>query len=231
MHFATAIVLAAGSRRSASSRSGCRNSTTIALPIMSDVVSWPAMNSSMTFEMISSSLRIAPSSSTFTSKVAGLRAPLLDYGAEIAFYVSAALLATASAVSSSGSEIKCGDQTARRSAEVSVMRGRHEREWISPQIVETRRAAPFDQRMVLSQQQHNWLCGTGATGDGPMSNCVEGELGPVACLRIEGARIAVSSVKMQIFDRNLFRVAGIEPEGMKILVKRARCIFARISTL
>jgi microcystin degradation protein MlrC len=61
--------------------------------------------------------------------------------------------------------------------------------------------------------------------DGPMLNGMEGELGPVACLRIEGVRIAVSSVKMQIFDRNLFRVAGIEPEQMKILVNKSSVHF------
>lgn len=61
--------------------------------------------------------------------------------------------------------------------------------------------------------------------DGPMLNGMEGELGPVACLRIEGVRIAVSSVKMQIFDRNLFRVAGIEPERMKILVNKSSVHF------
>jgi len=57
--------------------------------------------------------------------------------------------------------------------------------------------------------------------DGPMMNGMWTEIGPVACLRIEGVRIAVSSVKMQIFDRNLYRVAGIEPERMKILVNKS----------
>ena len=57
--------------------------------------------------------------------------------------------------------------------------------------------------------------------DGPMMNGMWTEIGPVACLRIEGVRIAVSSVKMQIFDRNLYRAAGIEPERMKILVNKS----------
>jgi microcystin degradation protein MlrC len=61
--------------------------------------------------------------------------------------------------------------------------------------------------------------------DGPMLNGMTGELGPVACLRIDGVRIAVSSVKMQIFDRNLYRVAGIEPEQMKILVNKSSVHF------
>jgi microcystin degradation protein MlrC len=61
--------------------------------------------------------------------------------------------------------------------------------------------------------------------DGPMLHGMQGELGPVACLRVEGVRIAVSSIKMQIFDRNLFRVAGIEPERMKILVNKSSVHF------
>nr|WP_205965293.1 M81 family metallopeptidase [Paraburkholderia flava] len=61
--------------------------------------------------------------------------------------------------------------------------------------------------------------------DGPMLNGMQGGLGLVACLRIEGVRIAVSSVKMQMFDRNLFRVAGIEPERMKILVVKSSVHF------
>ncbi|AFT88435.1 M81 family metallopeptidase [Paraburkholderia phenoliruptrix] len=61
--------------------------------------------------------------------------------------------------------------------------------------------------------------------DGPMLNGMQGELGPTACLRIEGVRIAVSTVKMQVFDRNLFRVAGIEPEQMKILVNKSSVHF------
>ncbi|KIG01642.1 M81 family metallopeptidase [Caballeronia concitans] len=61
--------------------------------------------------------------------------------------------------------------------------------------------------------------------DGPMLNGMHGELGTTACLRIEGVRIAVSSIKMQVFDRNLFRVAGIEPERMKILVNKSSVHF------
>ncbi|CAD6552840.1 hypothetical protein LMG27952_05333 [Paraburkholderia hiiakae] len=57
--------------------------------------------------------------------------------------------------------------------------------------------------------------------DGPMMNGMWTEIGPVACLRIDGVRIAVSSVKMQIFDRNLYRAAGIDPERMKILVNKS----------
>ncbi|MEI5996652.1 M81 family metallopeptidase [Paraburkholderia bengalensis] len=61
--------------------------------------------------------------------------------------------------------------------------------------------------------------------DGPMMNGMQGDLGPVACLRIDGVRIVVSTIKMQIFERNFFRVAGIEPEQMKILVVKSSVHF------
>lgn len=61
--------------------------------------------------------------------------------------------------------------------------------------------------------------------DGPMKNGLWTDLGPVAGLEIEGVKIAVSSTKSQMLDRNLFRVAGIEPEKMKILVNKSSVHF------
>lgn len=61
--------------------------------------------------------------------------------------------------------------------------------------------------------------------DGPMMHGMEVELGPVACLRIGGVLLAVSSTKAQMLDRNLYRVAGIEPERMKILVNKSSVHF------
>jgi microcystin degradation protein MlrC len=61
--------------------------------------------------------------------------------------------------------------------------------------------------------------------DGPMMHGMQVELGPVACLRIGGVFVAVSSTKAQMLDRNLFRVAGIEPERMKILVNKSSVHF------
>jgi microcystin degradation protein MlrC len=61
--------------------------------------------------------------------------------------------------------------------------------------------------------------------DGPMMNGMQGDLGPTACLRVEGVRIVVSTVKMQIFERNFFRVAGIEPAQMKLLVVKSSVHF------
>lgn len=60
---------------------------------------------------------------------------------------------------------------------------------------------------------------------GPMLNGVKVELGPVACLRIDDVRVIVSSVKSQMLDRNLYRVAGIQPEAMKILVNKSSVHF------
>ncbi|KVD42734.1 M81 family metallopeptidase [Burkholderia ubonensis] len=61
--------------------------------------------------------------------------------------------------------------------------------------------------------------------DGPMMNGMQAELGPVACLRFGGVFIAVSSAKVQMLDRNLYRVAGIQPEDMKILVNKSSVHF------
>jgi len=61
--------------------------------------------------------------------------------------------------------------------------------------------------------------------DGPMMHGMQVELGPVACLAIGGVRVAVSSTKAQMLDRNLYRVAGIEPEAMKILVNKSSVHF------
>jgi microcystin degradation protein MlrC len=61
--------------------------------------------------------------------------------------------------------------------------------------------------------------------DGPMMHGMQVNLGPVACLKIGGVRIAVSSTKAQMLDRNLYRVAGIEPEQMKILVNKSSVHF------
>ncbi|XPG48606.1 diaminopropionate ammonia-lyase [Variovorax sp. KK3] len=60
---------------------------------------------------------------------------------------------------------------------------------------------------------------------GAMMNGKQCELGPMACLKIGGVRIAVSSVKAQMLDRNMYRAVGIEPESMKILVNKSSVHF------
>ena len=60
---------------------------------------------------------------------------------------------------------------------------------------------------------------------GPMMHGKEADLGPMARLRIDGVRIAVSSAKAQLLDRNMYRTVGIEPEKMKILVNKSSVHF------
>lgn len=50
-------------------------------------------------------------------------------------------------------------------------------------------------------------------------------LGPSACLRVGGVRVAVASQKVQMADRGLFRYLGIEPERQAILVNKSSVHF------
>ncbi|QET06641.1 M81 family metallopeptidase [Cupriavidus pauculus] len=64
--------------------------------------------------------------------------------------------------------------------------------------------------------------------EGPMMTGSRVDVGPTACLRIGGAggiSVVVSSAKTSMNDRNLFRMAGIEPERMKILVNKSSVHF------
>lgn len=61
--------------------------------------------------------------------------------------------------------------------------------------------------------------------DGPMFNGATAKLGLVAGLRHGSVHVAVGSIKAQMLDRNLFRVAGIEPENMRILVNKSSVHF------
>ena len=56
---------------------------------------------------------------------------------------------------------------------------------------------------------------------GPMMTGVTVRLGACACLEIDGVLVAVSSGKKQMLDRELFRLVGITPEAMKILVVKS----------
>jgi microcystin degradation protein MlrC len=56
---------------------------------------------------------------------------------------------------------------------------------------------------------------------GPMMTGVTVHLGPTVCLEIEGILIVVTSGKKQMLDRQLFRMVGIEPEAMKIIVVKS----------
>ena len=56
---------------------------------------------------------------------------------------------------------------------------------------------------------------------GPMMTGVTVHLGPTVCLEVEGILIVVTSGKKQMLDRQLFRMVGIEPEAMKIIVVKS----------
>ncbi len=56
---------------------------------------------------------------------------------------------------------------------------------------------------------------------GPMMTGLTVELGPCACVEIEGVLVVVASGKKQLLDRELFRFVGIAPEAMKILVVKS----------
>jgi len=69
------------------------------------------------------------------------------------------------------------------------------------------------------------LCDGKFVYGGPMMNGKQADLGPMACLRIDGVRVAVSSAKAQLLDRNMYRTVGIAPEEMKILVNKSSVHF------
>ena len=56
---------------------------------------------------------------------------------------------------------------------------------------------------------------------GPMMTGSTIQMGPSACLEIDGILVAVASGKMQMLDRELFRTVGIQPERMKVIVVKS----------
>ena len=56
---------------------------------------------------------------------------------------------------------------------------------------------------------------------GPMMTGLTVHLGPCACLEIDGVLVAVASGKKQMLDRELFRMVGITPEAMKLIVVKS----------
>lgn len=69
------------------------------------------------------------------------------------------------------------------------------------------------------------LCDGYCRFDGPMMHGMEVNVGPSACLRIGGVLIALASRKSQMLDRNLYRMVGIDPESMSILVNKSSVHF------
>lgn len=56
---------------------------------------------------------------------------------------------------------------------------------------------------------------------GPMMRGLSVNLGPSACLEIEGVRVAVVSGKKQLLDRELLRMVGITAEQMRLIVVKS----------
>jgi len=60
-----------------------------------------------------------------------------------------------------------------------------------------------------------------ATFKGPKMTGFEAQLGATACLEIDGVLIVVASGRIGTQDRELFRMVGIEPEAMKVIVVKS----------
>lgn len=63
------------------------------------------------------------------------------------------------------------------------------------------------------------------TATGPYYGGAAMNLGPSTCLAIGGVRIVVSTYKAQMADREMYRMAGIEPEAQAILVNKSSVHF------
>lgn len=57
--------------------------------------------------------------------------------------------------------------------------------------------------------------------EGPMFTGLPGSTGESACLRVQGLDIMIVSDRMQMLDRNIFRVVGIEPIEKSLLAVKS----------
>lgn len=60
---------------------------------------------------------------------------------------------------------------------------------------------------------------------GPMTAGNTAQLGPSACLEIDGVRVLVTTGKTQMLDLDLYRFLGVEPTAMKLLVNKSSVHF------
>jgi microcystin degradation protein MlrC len=69
---------------------------------------------------------------------------------------------------------------------------------------------------------------------GPMTAGSTVNLGPCACVEVDGIRVLLSSAKAQMLDLDLYRFLGVEPAQMKLLVNKSsvhfRAAFAPIAS-
>jgi len=79
-----------------------------------------------------------------------------------------------------------------------------------PVVAEARVRAISDGRVVLA---------------GPMMTGARVDAGPSACLEVDGILVAVSTGRTQMLERSLFRMVGIEPERMKVVVVKSAVHF------
>jgi microcystin degradation protein MlrC len=61
--------------------------------------------------------------------------------------------------------------------------------------------------------------------DGPVGHGKQGNVGPTARLSLKGVQVIVTTNKDQMMDRNQYRMAGVQPERMKILVNKSSVHF------
>jgi microcystin degradation protein MlrC len=59
------------------------------------------------------------------------------------------------------------------------------------------------------------------TFKGPKMTGFQTQLGPTACLEIDGVLVVVASGRIGAQDRELFRMVGVAPESMKIIVVKS----------
>lgn len=57
--------------------------------------------------------------------------------------------------------------------------------------------------------------------EGPMHKGLKGQLGMCACLKVDGLEILIVSERIQMLDKNMFRVFGVEPSERSILVVKS----------
>jgi microcystin degradation protein MlrC len=63
------------------------------------------------------------------------------------------------------------------------------------------------------------------TGTGPFYRGSRMQLGPMACLRIGGVRVVITSRKQQAADQAMFKHVGVDPAAQKILVLKSSVHF------
>jgi microcystin degradation protein MlrC len=139
-----------------------------------------------------------------TSSTTGVLRALLDAGAGVAFPGRVAmgvlydpLAATLAHTAGIGSEIRCA-----LGESVQTPAGASE-----PPVCGTYRVLALGDGV--------------ATFKGPKMTGFRTQLGPSACLEIDGVRIVVASGRIGAQDRELFRMVGIVPEAMKIIVVKS----------